>query len=78
MLDDVPVESVGAQAVRPVVELQVLVRDERQQVTLATAVGAVALHHLIDAGLELERDIAAMAAAPVFHDDSFIAQDREC
>src|SRR5215470_1094746 len=67
VLDDVLVEHVGGERALRRSQPQLLARHEPQQIALAAAVRAVALHDLADLALDLERNAAAMAAAFVDH-----------
>src|SRR6185312_619666 len=67
MFDDMLVEQVGGERAFRRREPQALARHEPQEIALAAAMGAVALHDLREIALDLERDAAAMAAAFVGH-----------
>ena len=67
MLDDVLVESVGGQTFLWSEQLELWTRYEPQQITLATAMRAIALHGLLQTALDFERYLAAVTATFVVH-----------
>ena len=67
MLDNVLVESVGDQTFLWSEQLELWTRYEPQQITLATAVRAIAFHGLLQTALDFERYLAAVTATFVVH-----------
>src|SRR5690554_5785896 len=67
MLDPMRVERICRELRLAGLEAQVLARHEPQQVALAAAMRAVALHDLPDLALDLVRDLPAMAASRMHH-----------
>ena len=67
MLDNVLVESVGDQTFLWSEQLELRALHEPQQITLATAMRAIALHGLLQPALDFERYLAAVTATFVVH-----------
>src|SRR5690606_4973530 len=67
VLDPMRVERIRRELRLARLEPQVLARHEPQQVTLAAAMRAVAVHHLRELAFDLVRDLPAVAASRVHH-----------
>lgn len=67
MLDDVLVESVAGQTFLWSEQLELWAWHEPQQITLATAMRAIALHGLLQIALDFERYLAAVTTTLVVH-----------
>ena len=67
MLDDVLVESVGHQAFLCREQRELWSWHEPKQITLATAMRAIALHGLFQGALDFEGNLPAMTATFVVH-----------
>jgi hypothetical protein len=67
MLDDVLVESVGDQIFLWSEQIELRTWHEPQQITLAAAMRAIALHGLLQTALDFEGHLAAVTATSVVH-----------